>query len=169
LLTKWREDVERGAYHRPDDPTFASAALSYMQADGERRFLALLLKYFGHRPPAGIGQREVDAASAALFPGATAATRNRQVYSPGSAVLRHAGVTTGLRRPKPPLAEREVAMKEKARDAIRTGEAVAREREGSTDPMESEPEEMPLFKMRARGLGPARCTLMPILLLGTST
>jgi integrase len=100
LLRKWREDIERGAYARPGDPTFASAALSYMQAGGERRFLAPLLEHFGERLLAQIGQREVDAASVALFPKATEATRNRQVYSPVSAVLRHAGVTTGLRRPK---------------------------------------------------------------------
>jgi integrase len=100
LLKKWREDIERGAYTRPDDPTFASAALSYMQAGGERRFLKPLLEYFGERLLAQIGQREVDGAGAALFPEATAATRNRQVYGPVSAVLRHVGITTGLRRPK---------------------------------------------------------------------
>jgi len=100
LLKKWREDIERGAYARPDDPTFASAALSYMQAGGERRFLAPLLEHFGERLLAQIGQSEVDAAAVALFPEATAATRNRQVYSPISAVLRHAGITMGLRRPK---------------------------------------------------------------------
>jgi integrase len=100
LLAKWREEIERGAYARLHDPTFASAALSYMQAGGERRFLEALLHHFGERPLARIGQREVDATAAALFPESTAATRNRQVYSPVSAVLRHAGVTTGLRRPK---------------------------------------------------------------------
>jgi integrase len=100
LLKKLQEDIELGAYARPNDPTFASAALSYMQAGGERRFLTPLLQHFGERLLAKIGQREVDSVATALYPDATAATRNRQVYSPVSAVLRHAGVTGGLRRPK---------------------------------------------------------------------
>lgn len=100
LLAKVKDEIERGCYARPDAPTFASAALSYMQAGGERRYLEPLLHHFGERPLAHITQADIDAAAVAVFPNASAATRNRQAYTPISAVLRHAGVTIGLRRPK---------------------------------------------------------------------
>ena len=98
----WREEARRLAISGPvrASPTFASAALAYMQADGERRFLAPLLEHFGETPLDMIGQAEIDGAAVALYPRAGAATRNRQVYSPLSAVLRHAGVAMPLRRPK---------------------------------------------------------------------
>ncbi len=100
LLARWKEEIERGAYARPEDPTFASAALSYMQAGGEVRFLEPLIQHFGVMLLARISQADIDAAAMTLYPGATAATRNRQVYTPVSAVLQHGGITTGLNRPK---------------------------------------------------------------------
>jgi len=100
ILAKWKGEIERGAYARSSDPTFASAALSYMQAGGERRFLPPLIRHFGMRLLAEISQADVDAAAVLLFPNATPATRNRQVYSPVSAVLQHGGVDAGLNRPK---------------------------------------------------------------------
>jgi integrase len=100
LLAKWKDDIERGCYAKAEDPTFASAALSYMQAGGENRFLEQLIKHFGLTLLARITQADVDNAAAILFPTATPATRNRHVYTPVSAVLRHGGVRTGLARPK---------------------------------------------------------------------
>lgn len=100
LLAIWKEDIERGRYARPGEPTFAGAALTYMQAGGERRFVAPLLRHFGERHLSLIGQTEIDAAAVALYPDATTATRNRQVYSPMSAILKRAGVETALKRPK---------------------------------------------------------------------
>jgi integrase len=100
ILAKWKDDIERGAYAKAEDPTFASAALSYMQAGGESRFLEPLIKHFGLTLLARITQADIDAAAAALYPTDTAATRNRQVYTPVSAVLRHGGVKSGLTRPK---------------------------------------------------------------------
>src|SRR6185312_1846850 len=55
---------------------------------------------FGNGLITELGQSEIDAAAAILYPHATSATRNRQVYSPASAVLKHAGVEKGFRRPK---------------------------------------------------------------------
>jgi integrase len=81
-------------------PTFASAALSYMQAGGERRHLPELLTHFGETPLSRIGQAEIDTAATVLFPDRTNATRNRCVYTPISAVMRHAGHVIVLRRPK---------------------------------------------------------------------
>lgn len=100
LLSRWKAEIERGAYAKPQDPTFASAALSYMQAGGERAFLAPLIEHLGTRLLHAIKQADIDAAAVELYPNATPATRNRQVYTPISAVLRHAGVAIGLRRPK---------------------------------------------------------------------
>ena len=102
LLAQWRAEAQRDAVSSPPKTveTFASAALSYMRADRSKRFLAPLLRHFGEMPLTEIGQAEIDAAAVALYPRAGAATRNRQVYSPISAILRHAGVATPLRRPK---------------------------------------------------------------------
>jgi hypothetical protein len=71
-----------------------------MRANGEARFLAPLLKHFGDTPLEDITQDKIDAAAAFLYPEATAATRNGQLYSPLSAVIKHAGVERVIRRPK---------------------------------------------------------------------
>src|SRR5260370_36771214 len=42
----------------------------------------------------------IDNAAAELYPPATAATRNRQVYTPVSAVLKRAGIEREIKRPK---------------------------------------------------------------------
>ena len=47
-----------------------------------------------------IDQAAIDDAAATLYPDASPATRNRQVYTPVSAILRHAGAGFTLRRPK---------------------------------------------------------------------
>jgi integrase len=103
LLAQWRTEAQRLAVAPPDATsglTFAGAAIAYMNADGEKRFLAPLLKHFREKPLAKIDQAAIDAAAVALYPDSTPATRNRQVYSPVSAILRHSGVTVPLRRPK---------------------------------------------------------------------
>jgi integrase len=99
-LAKVRDDIESGRYAKAGAPTFASAAVSYMQAGGDRRFLAPLIKHFGTSPLASIGQAEIDAAALALYPRASPATRNRQVYAVASVVIRRAGVALALKRPK---------------------------------------------------------------------
>jgi integrase len=103
FLAEWRAQAQRDAIsgrERKGEVTFAGAALAYMRAGGEARFLAPLLRHFGEAPLADMGQPDIDAAAVALYPDATPATRNRQVYSPVSAVLKHAGVEKPLRRPK---------------------------------------------------------------------
>lgn len=99
-LAKIKDDIERGAFSRPGAPTFVSAALRYIELGGEKRFVLLLAEYFKNTPLERIDQAAIDGAAIALYPNASAATRNRQVYSPVSAVLKHAGVTTSIRRPK---------------------------------------------------------------------
>lgn len=70
--------------------TFAEAALSYMEAGGERDHLPPLIKRLGKRPIGSIGQDDIDDAAKALYPRASPATQNRKVYTPMSAVLHHA-------------------------------------------------------------------------------
>jgi len=71
-----------------------------MKAGGDRRFLRKLLEHFGDRPIRDIDQAAIDGAAVGLYPLATPATRNRQVYTPCSAILHHAGIRMGLNRPR---------------------------------------------------------------------
>lgn len=98
-------DLERDHYAAltagPARPTFASAVLAYLDAGHDDRFLGPIVAHFG--PGAtldSIDQAAVDACAIALYPRATPATRNRQVYTPICAVLRRAGIALALRRPK---------------------------------------------------------------------
>ena len=110
LLRKWREEIERGEFARPGEPTFVSAAVAYIKAGGDRRFLGRfdeatgtwsgLIGHFGDMPLKAIGQAEIDAAADVLYPTATAQTRNRQIYTPVSAVQKHAGIEYKMRRPR---------------------------------------------------------------------
>ena len=70
--------------------TFEEAALSYLEAGGEGRFLPLLLRHFRGRQVAAIKPGEVVQAAIRLYPDASAATRNRQVITPMRAVINHA-------------------------------------------------------------------------------
>ena len=88
--------------------TFAHAALDYLEhGAGDARFLAPLTEHFKMTPLRNIGQHEIDLAAVKLLPKCTPATRNRQVYTPMSAILRHAArkgwcETPILARPKQP-------------------------------------------------------------------
>ena len=102
VLAKWQSDIERGEFAEAEEPTFASASLAYMNAGGDRRPMTPLLNYFGNTNLSKIGQSAIDAAAIALFPSEdiSQATRNREVYTPVSAVLKFAGVDFKIRRPK---------------------------------------------------------------------
>lgn len=93
-------DIERGAVARPGEATFASAAINYMNAGGARQYLTPLLHHFGETALSAINQAAIDSAAGALYPDAGAPTRNRQVYTPVSAILKRAGIETKVRRPK---------------------------------------------------------------------
>lgn len=80
--------------------TFSGAVDSYRQAGCDDRFIWRLHEHFKDRPTSEITQALIDEASHVLYPNATPATRNRQVYTPMSAILRHAGIKIDLRRPK---------------------------------------------------------------------
>jgi integrase len=87
--------------------SFADAALSYMEAGGDGSHLGPLLRHFGARRLAEIGQHEIEEAAKKLKPKAAPATRNRQIFTPVSAVLHHAAAKRWcakpvLARPKTP-------------------------------------------------------------------
>lgn len=70
--------------------TFSDAALAYLNGGGDPRFLKPLLEHFKDTPVADIRQAEVDAAAAALYPGAAASTVNRQCISKVITVIKSA-------------------------------------------------------------------------------
>jgi integrase len=111
-LRRIKRRIERGEY-RPrreeaaaDGPlTFAMAAEAYLLAGGESQHLGPILELDGpdairHRPIDAIDQPAIDRAAAALYPNATPQTKNRQFYTPVSAVLKRAGDQRKIKRPK---------------------------------------------------------------------
>ncbi len=99
ILAKVRADIERGLFAKPSEPTFADAALRYIDLHGEDRFVLRLAEHFGNIPLTRIDQAAIDGAAVALYPRATPATRNRQVYTPVSAILKRAGIKEQWKRP----------------------------------------------------------------------
>lgn len=82
------EILERHALGRGATVTFAEAALAYMETGGEARFLRPILRYFGpDRLLAEIDNTAINEAALAIYPTAAAATINRQLITPISAVV----------------------------------------------------------------------------------
>jgi integrase len=88
--------------------TFAHAVADYLEhGAGNKRFIAPLLDHFKTTLLREIDQHAIDVAAKKLYPKAGAATRNRQVYTPVSAILHHAArkgwcIVPVLERPKQP-------------------------------------------------------------------
>lgn len=99
-LQRIKKAIEEGRFAERGEPTFVSAAVAYMEAGGERRFLGPLLDHFKDHALSSIDQEAIDEAALSLYPAATPATRNRQVYTVVSAILKHAGRDHKLKRPK---------------------------------------------------------------------
>lgn len=100
VIAEWERDIERGRFATKGEDTFLSAAVAYGRAGGDDRPVARLIEHFGEKPLSQIDQAEIDAAADALFPNAAPATRNREVYTPVSAILKRAGVEFKIRRPQ---------------------------------------------------------------------
>lgn len=100
LLKAWKDDIERGAIARPGEPTWLDAVTSYIAATGNDDFLQPITEHLGTMPLKLIDQAVIDAAAVALYPHGTAPTRNRNLYTPVSAVLKHNGYDWKIRRPK---------------------------------------------------------------------
>src|SRR6266850_229096 len=84
------ELIAQSVYGRRAVATFAEAALSYMEQGGSRRFMEPVVRHFTTTPLGKIDQDAIDKGSRKLFPEASPSTRNRQFYTPVSAVLWHA-------------------------------------------------------------------------------
>lgn len=100
ILLEIERECERGRFERAAGLTFAKGALDYMNAGGQRRPLKKLLAHFGDIALDKIDQAMIDGAAQTLFLGASAATQNREVYTPISAILKRAGSDFRIRRPK---------------------------------------------------------------------
>jgi integrase len=94
ILARWKAEIERRTFATPTDPTFAAAAVSYAEATGNNRSLERLVDHFGNAVLKNLTQADIDAAAAKLLPDVSPATRNREVYTPISAIMRHAGIPT---------------------------------------------------------------------------
>lgn len=100
LLGQIKADIEGGLFARPTGPTFTAAARDYMRAGGARRYMEPLILHFATSTLDEVDQAAIENAAAVLCPDAGPATRNRCVYTPVSAVLKHAGRDFRIRRPK---------------------------------------------------------------------
>lgn len=99
-------ELAHGPFPHPQI-TFVMAAVAYMEAAGERRFLRPLIERLGDTPLSELRQPAVDAVARLVYPGRAPATLVRQVFTPVSAVLRFAEeqnwcVAPRLRRPRQP-------------------------------------------------------------------
>lgn len=91
LRTKREWEITQGSvYGRRATATFLEAAVSYMEAGRERRFLKPILKEIGGVRLSEIDQTLIEKTARKLYPGCAPATLNRQVFAPISAVLKHA-------------------------------------------------------------------------------
>jgi integrase len=91
-IRREKELLDQSVFGRKAAATFIEAAVSYMEAGGERRFVGPLIDHFGATPLSTIDQIAIDRAAAVIYPKATNATRVRQCYVPMSAILKHAAV-----------------------------------------------------------------------------
>lgn len=100
VLEKWRREIEQNEFRVAGEATFLSAAVAYMRHGGDKRPLKKLLEHFGETPLRLIDQASIEDAASALFPTHSPATRNREVFTPVSAILKHAGRDFKVKRPK---------------------------------------------------------------------
>src|SRR5690349_23683699 len=92
------EILAQSIYGRRATVTFAEAAVSYLENGGNKRFLGRAIRHFGTTPLAKIDQDAIDVGARKVYPNASAATRDRQFYTPVSAVLKHATKRVGAHR-----------------------------------------------------------------------
>lgn len=101
------EVLEESVHGRRAVATFASATLSYLEQGGENRYVTPLLKHFGTAKLSAIDQAAIDRCARLVKPNASRSTVNRQVYTPISAIMKHAakrGMCTAqpIERPRQP-------------------------------------------------------------------
>lgn len=89
-IIRERELLDESLFGKKAVVTFQAAADAYLSAGGSRRFLAPLVDAFGSKRLKDIHQLDIDRLAAERHPSASAATRNRQVYTPFIAVWNYA-------------------------------------------------------------------------------
>lgn len=117
ILASIKRDIERGRTAepvdpgKPQEPVFEEAALAYIKGGGDGQYLGKwdpaakawvggLIPHFLGTGLSKIDQQAIDQCAVKLYPQASAMTRNRHVYTPVSAVLKHAGIDFKIKRPK---------------------------------------------------------------------
>lgn len=100
VLRRIIEDIERGVIAPRGELTFLDAAVNYMAVTGNEAGLEAIVERIGHLPIKAVTQATIDTLSIELKPNATPQTRNRMIYTPVSAILKHAGISMAIRRPK---------------------------------------------------------------------
>jgi integrase len=101
------ELIQRSIHGAQATATFLEAAVSYMEAGGENRYLSPLIARIGKVPLGKIDQDLVDKVARSLCPDHANSTLVRTVYTPISAVMHHAakrkmGAAPKFERPKQP-------------------------------------------------------------------
>jgi len=99
-LKLWKEEIEEGTFAKPGEPTFLDAAVNYVAETGNERFVQPVVDHFGAKRLSEVDQQAIDQAAVKLYPEGTPQTRNRQVHTVVSAILKHAGIDGKLKRPK---------------------------------------------------------------------
>jgi integrase len=92
---EWRakreaEIIEQAIHGRGVSETFAGAVVSYLEGGGSKRFIEPILNHFGATPLMRIDQDAIDQGARKVYPNASNATRDRQFYTPVSAIMKHA-------------------------------------------------------------------------------
>jgi integrase len=101
VIDRWKREIERGEFREKGAPTFVRAAVRYGNAGHDCRFLDRIGEHLGEAfLLADVTQDVIEDIALELYPDGSPATRNRQVYTPISAVLKHSGITFGIKRPK---------------------------------------------------------------------
>lgn len=72
------------------EPTFLSASIAYLRDGGSRDYLSPLLKRFGSMRLTEFTQDTLDTAAKEMLPNGAPDYRNRRIYTPTIAILRHA-------------------------------------------------------------------------------
>lgn len=90
-IKRENEILTESIYGKALTVTFKHGTLDYLEhGNAAKRFLGRLVDHFGATLLRSIDQHAIDLAAAKLYPKAGPATRNRQVYTPVSAILQHA-------------------------------------------------------------------------------
>jgi integrase len=101
------EIIQRSVFGPEATATFVGAAVSYLEAGGERTYLKPIIARIGSVPLAKIDQALIENTARALYPNGSPATLNRQAFTPIAAVLNHAAARgmcpkRVIERPKQP-------------------------------------------------------------------